>query len=45
MTPMIDFSVAMLSALAVFLQSEPVFYLFGLICFCFIVKAFKILIT
>lgn len=45
MTPMIDFSVAMLTALSDFLLSEPVFYLFGLICFCFVVKAFKILIT
>lgn len=45
MTPMVDFSVAMLTALADFLQSDPIFYLFSLICFCFIVKAFKNLVT
>lgn len=45
MTPMIDFSVAMLTALSDFLLSEPVFYLFGLVCFLFIVKAFKILVS
>lgn len=44
MSDMVAFSNAMLTALATFLETPPVFYLFGLICFCFIVKAFKILI-
>ena len=43
MTEMVDFSIAMLTAIADFLATPPIFYIFGLICFCFIVKAFKIL--
>lgn len=45
MADMIAFSVAMLNALADFFATPPVFYLFALVCFCFIVKAFKIIIS
>lgn len=45
MTPMIDFSVAMLGAIADFLGSEPIIYLFGLILFCFICKIIKTFIS
>lgn len=45
MDDMQEFSVFILGAIADFLATPPVFYLFGLICFCFIVKAFKILIS
>lgn len=38
MTPMIDFSVALLQAVSDFLGSEPVIYLFGTVIFCFLVK-------
>ena len=40
---MIDFSTAMLTALADFLKSEPIIYLFGMILFTFVVKIFMIL--
>ena len=43
MQDMIDFSTAMLTALADFLKSEPISYLFGMILFKFIVKIFMIL--
>lgn len=43
MTPMVDFSMAILAAVSEFLISEPIIYLLGLICFLFIVKAFKVL--
>lgn len=43
MQDMIDFSTAMLTALADFLKSEPIIYLFGMILFTFIVKIFMIL--
>ncbi len=45
MQSMIDFSTAMLSALSEFLIAEPMIYLLGLVCFLFVVKAFKILCT
>jgi len=45
MNAMIDFSVAMLQALANFLGSDPIFYLFGMICFCFLCKAVKTLMA
>lgn len=45
MTAMIDFSVAMLQALATFLGTEPIFYLFGMICFCFLCKGVKYLMA
>ena len=41
MTPMIDFSVALLQAVADFLAAEPMIYLFGVVLFCFICKAIK----
>lgn len=43
MQVMIDFSVAELQALTNFLGSEPIIYLFGMICFCFLCKAIKTL--
>lgn len=45
MTPMIDYSVAMLQAVADFLAAEPIIYLFGLVLFCFICKAIKSLFS
>lgn len=45
MTPMIDFSVAMLHALADFLASEPIIYLFGTVIFCFICKSIRSLMS
>jgi len=45
MRDMIDFSLAMMEGLADFLGSEPIFYLFGLVCFCFIVKIFMMLFS
>lgn len=45
MMPMIDFSVAMLSALADFLASEPIIYLFGSVVFCFICKGVRSLMS
>lgn len=45
MTPMIDYSVAMLQAVAEFLAAEPIIYLFSLVLFCFICKAIKSLIS
>ena len=44
MQDMIDFSIAILNAIVEFIETPPVFYLFGLICFCFIAKFFKILV-
>lgn len=41
MEDMILFSTGMLDAVATFLASEPIIYLFGLVCLCFVVKAFK----
>lgn len=41
MTPMIDFSVAILEATAQFLESEPIIYLFSLILLCWLCKAIK----
>ena len=43
MTSMVDFSIAMLQAVADFLNTEPIIYLFGLILFCFVCKIFKLL--
>lgn len=45
MADMVSFSVAMLNALSDFMTTGPMFYLFSLICFCFVVKAFKVLTT
>ena len=44
MSNMISFSVSILNAVSSFLGSEPIIYLFGLCLFCFVIKAFKILI-
>lgn len=45
MTELIAFSVALLQAVASFLGSEPVFYLFGLVLFCFLCKGIRCLIS
>lgn len=45
MTPMIDFTVAMLQAVADFLSMEPIIYLFGAVIFCFLCKGIKILMS
>lgn len=45
MTPMVDFSAAMLQAVADFLGSEPIIYLFGMILFCFLCKGIKTLMS
>ena len=45
MEAMITFSSGMLDAVARFLGSEPIIYLFGLVCLCFVVKVFKDIIT
>jgi len=44
MADMMNFSEFILEALANFLGTPPIFYLFGLILFCFICKAVRILI-
>lgn len=41
METMIEFSVAMLEAVESFLGSEPIIYIFGLICLVIIIRAFK----
>jgi len=41
MTPMIEFSVALLGAVSDFLASEPIIYLFGVLILCFIAKLAK----
>lgn len=43
MIPMIDFSIAMLQAVADFVACEPIIYLFGMVLFCFLCKAIRIL--
>lgn len=45
MTPMMEFSMFIFDTVAAFLKSEPIIYIVGLVCFCFIVKAIKILIS
>lgn len=44
MDNMITFSGVILTQLADFLLQPPVFYIVGLVCFCFVVKAVKIII-
>lgn len=44
MDNMIQFSTSMLNLLADFLAREPIIYLFGLICLCFVVKVIKIIL-
>lgn len=41
MENMTEFFVAMLEAVASFLGSEPVIYIFGLVCLVIVVKVFK----
>lgn len=41
MEAMVSFSVGMLEATATFLGSEPVIYLFGLVCLSIVVKVVK----
>lgn len=41
MEVMIAYSTAMLDAIATFLGSEPIIYLFGLVCLAVVVKAVK----
>lgn len=41
MTPMIEFSNALLQAVANFLGQEPVIYLYGIILFLFICRVIK----
>lgn len=43
MQPMLDFVVALLRAVADFLASEPIFYLFGVLLFVFICKGLRML--
>ena len=45
MDAMIAYSVGMLEAVATFLSSEPIIYLFGLICLAVLVKVAKDIIT
>ena len=41
MEAMIAYSTGMLEAIAMFLGSEPIIYLFGLVCLAFIVRVVK----
>ena len=45
MENMIDFSVAMLEAVAAFFASEPIIYIFGLVCLVVVIRLFKNIIT
>lgn len=45
MDNMTAFFRSMLEAIADFLGSDPVIYIFGLVCLCIIVKVFKDIIT
>lgn len=45
MTAMQEFTVWMLGAVADFLAAEPIFYLYGVCVFCFILKGIKTIIT
>ena len=45
MGAMIEYSTAMLDAIAAFLSAEPIIYLFGLICLAVLVKVVKDIIT
>ena len=44
MDNMITFSLVVLDQLAQFLMQPPVFYIVGLVCFCILIKAVKIII-
>ena len=41
MEAMVVYSAGMLEAIAVFLGSEPIIYLFGLVCLALVVKVVK----
>ena len=41
MSVMIDFSNALLTSVADFLGSEPIIYLFAIVCLCGICKVFR----
>lgn len=45
MDNMSSFFVTMLQSIADFLGSEPIIYIFGLVCLCIIVKVFKDIIS
>ncbi len=45
MDSMIAYSASMLDAIATFLGSEPIIYLFGLVCLSLLVKVVKDIIT
>lgn len=45
MQEMVDFSTAILNAVCDFLETPPVFYVFGLICFVLVCKGVKILMS
>lgn len=43
MADMVEFSRLLMLDLAEFLQTPPVFYLFSLVCFTFVVKLFQMM--
>lgn len=45
MEDMIVFSTGMLNAVSTFLGSEPIIYIFGLVCLVVVVKVFKDIIS
>lgn len=45
MENMTEFFAAMLGAIADFLGSDPIIYVFGLVCLCMIVKIIKNIIS
>lgn len=45
MDNMLAFSIGLLEAVADFLGSEPIIYVFGLVCFVIVAKVFKDIIT
>lgn len=45
MQQMIDFTTSVLQTLATWLGSEPIIYLFGLCCGCFVIKIIKSLMS
>lgn len=45
MDAMIAYSTSMLQAVATFLGSEPIIYLFGLVCLAIVVKVVKNIIS
>ena len=45
MDAMIAYSIGMLEAVSRFLASEPIIYLFGLVCLTLVVKVVKDIIT